>query len=331
MNIFINGTSAISPQASFDGGFPSGDAAVLQGNRSRCIEPDYSAWIDAKAIRRMSRIIRMGVTSAKKTCGNQQPDAIIVGTAYGCLEDTNQFLSRMTEYKEDMLNPTPFIHSTHNTITSQIALHFKCYGYNSTYVHRSISFESALMDAMLLIHEGTAKNVLAGGVDEIIDESFIIMDRLKMYGKADDPHGSGAIAGEGSAFFLLSNEKTTSSLASLKMADMLSFASADEVAIRINELTSINQPDLVLAGFNGNADNDSSISTILHKVLPGIATHSFKQYCGEYPTSTAYALWLATQMVSAPVSINSLHGVKNILIYNQTANIHHSFILVSSC
>lgn len=331
MNIFINGTSAISPQASFEGAFPSGDAAILQGNRLRCIEPDYSAWIDAKAIRRMSRIIRMGVTSAKKTCGDQHPDAIVVGTAYGCLEDTNQFLSRMTEFKEDMLNPTPFIHSTHNTISSQIALHFKCYGYNSTYVHRSVSFESALMDAMLLLNEGTAKNVLAGGVDEIINESFTIMDRLGMFRKADDPHGTGAIAGEGSTFFLLSNEKRTSSLASVINADMLSFASADEVVIRIKELSSGIQPDLILAGFNGNMENDRIISNILDKALPGIATHSFKQYCGEYPTSTAHALWLATQTVSGSVSIDSLNGVKNILIYNQTANSHHSIIMVSSC
>ena len=157
---------------------------MYTGVRLSCVEPNYTELIDPKAIRRMSRIIRMGVAAGKAAVGKAElelPEAIIVGTAFGCLEDTHSFISRMTEYDEDMLNPTPFIHSTHNTNAGQIALHFKCHGYNSTYVHRSVSFESALLDGLMQVEEGAIQNALIGGTDELIDASFTIMGRMGFY------------------------------------------------------------------------------------------------------------------------------------------------------
>jgi 3-oxoacyl-[acyl-carrier-protein] synthase II len=172
MSVYINSSSMISPQKTFDGKITAEGRLLHTGVRLNCVEPNYAELIDPKAIRRMSRIIRMGVaagTAAVKKAGLAHPDAIIIGTAFGCLEDTHSFISRMTEYGEDMLNPTPFIHSTHNTIAGQIALHFKCHGYNSTYVHRAVSFESVLLDGFMQVEEGSIGNALIGGTDEMID------------------------------------------------------------------------------------------------------------------------------------------------------------------
>ena len=61
-------------------------------------EPDYKAFIDPKALRRMSRIIRMGVAAARaclQEASLATPDAIVTGTGYGCLEDTGLFLTSM--------------------------------------------------------------------------------------------------------------------------------------------------------------------------------------------------------------------------------------------
>src|SRR6202012_5911409 len=129
--------------------------------------------------------------------GVTQPDAIVTGTAYGCLEDTGLFLTSLIERKEEMLQPGAFIQSTHNTVGAQIALLLQCTRYNNTFVHRGFSFEHALLDGMMLIQEGDSRNVLVGGLDEITDASHAILSRFGLY-----KHGR--INGEGAAFFLLS-------------------------------------------------------------------------------------------------------------------------------
>ena len=129
MGAFINGIGNISPQSTFGNNDLLSSIKSYSDNRLTAIEPDYSEWIDPKLLRRMSRIIKMGVASAMctlKEASIEKPDAIITGTAYGCLEDTGIFLSKMITNKEQALNPTPFIQSTHNTIGSQIALLLQC-------------------------------------------------------------------------------------------------------------------------------------------------------------------------------------------------------------
>ena len=62
----------------------------------------------------------------------------------------------------------------------------------------------------------------------------------------------------------------------------------------------------------------------------------YKHMCGEYPTSTGFALWLACGIVktgSVPPAIasNNQKVVKRILIYNHYQMMHHSLMLVSAC
>lgn len=182
--MYIRATGNISPQKTF-GHPPMEEAPVAYaGNRLACIEPDYKEFIDPKLIRRMSRIIRMGVAAAMeclKEADVKVPDAIVTGTAYGCMEDTSSFLSKMVEFNEELLTPTAFIQSTHNTIGAQIGLMLQCNNYNNAYVHRGFSFESALLDGMLLLKEKEATTVLVGAVDEIINNSHAILSRMGLY------------------------------------------------------------------------------------------------------------------------------------------------------
>ena len=214
--MYIRATGNISPQNTFGHPLFLAEPVLYTGNRLTCIEPDYKQFIDVKMIRRMSRIIKMGVAAASDCLQEAQlevPDAIITGTAYGCLEDTGIFLSKMVEQKEEMLTPTAFIQSTHNTVGAQIALMLHCHKYNNTFVHMVFSFESALMDAMMLLQEKTAANVLVGGVDEITAVSHSILTRFNGFIQRREPllnsdlyasGTKGTIAGEGAAFFFIS-------------------------------------------------------------------------------------------------------------------------------
>jgi 3-oxoacyl-[acyl-carrier-protein] synthase II len=355
MQLYIRSTASISPQKTFSGNFFSEEPLNHVGSRMNSLEPDYSAIIDPKLMRRMSRIIKMGVAAAME-CLTQAsikvPDAIITGTAYGCLEDTEIFLTRMVENKEELLTPTAFIQSTHNTVGAQIALILQCHRYNNTFVHRGFSFENALLDGMMLINEKEAVHVLVGGIDEITKVSHAILNRFGIY-KTNAPSSlglfktgtKGTLAGEGAAFFLLSSEASEKNLARLN--GMKTFykpggPSETENAIR-NFLTEqeVNPEDihLLITGNNGDPGNDKVYGELGKSLFSNIPTVHFKHLCGEYPTASSFALWLAANLInrsSIPEWLECRGGtlqpkITRILIYNHYQHIHHSLFLISAC
>ena len=349
--MFIRALASISPQHTFraDGLLP--ETVVYNTNRLTCIEPDYKAWVDPKMIRRMSRIIKMGVAAASLCLKNANlavPDAIVTGSAYGCLEDTGIFLNRMIEFNEEMLNPTAFIQSTHNTVGAQIALSVKCYGYNNTFVHRGFSFESALLDGIMLLKDNEAGSVLVGAADEITDISFAILNRFGIYREQEvsnlqliEEPGRGTIAGEGAAFFLLSNERSPNDCAALDAIHC--FYKPDGVEKITDEIDSFlkaqsltaSDIDLVINGRNGDLTNDDIYKQLSASYFTQNDIIPYKHLCGEYATSSAFALWYATTLIKNGET-GSIAGTvsmkpKKVLIYNHYKNIHHSLFLLSAC
>ncbi len=171
---------------------------------------------DAALRRRMSRIVKMGVSvgmECVRHVGAEQIDAIITATGFGCLDDSEKFLRTLIENDESLLNPTPFIQSTFNTVGGQIGLLLKNHGYNMTYTHRGRSFESALLDAILLIQSGEAHCVLLGGFDNNTPSQLKIMERMGLWRHAT--------AGEGAYFFVLSDRPQPDALAQIFLPEFL--------------------------------------------------------------------------------------------------------------
>ncbi|MHA4843399.1 beta-ketoacyl synthase chain length factor [Flavitalea antarctica] len=351
--MFIRALASISPQPSFDSDQLPADPVEYMTNRLSCIEPEYKNWIDPKMIRRMSRIIKMGVATASlclKQAGLDAPEAIVTGSAYGCLEDTGVFLNRMNEFGEEMLNPTSFIQSTHNTVGAQIALQVKCYGYNNTFAHRGFSFENALLDGILLLKDKEVSNVLVGAADEITNISYAILNRFGIYRSEPVSNldlitnpGKGTIAGEGSTFFLLASEPSASDSAVLDaIHTFYKPANVDDVSKEINlflqaQSLSISEIDLVINGMNGDIVNDALYVELNKTIFSGTRNVSYKHLCGEYPTSSAFALWYAATKLKAGNIDDVQQGDaspgkrRHVLIYNNYKNIHHSIFLLSSC
>src|SRR4030042_2478095 len=96
MKAYITSTGLISPQHTHDAtGFPD-HVESFMANRLTCIEPDYRNLINPILLRRMPRILKMGLASSQlciSRSGNIQPEAIIVGTGLGCLNNLEQFLT----------------------------------------------------------------------------------------------------------------------------------------------------------------------------------------------------------------------------------------------
>lgn len=130
---------------------------------------DIRKYVKPLEARRMGKIMKSSLLSsleALQMAGISCPDAIITGTAYGCLENSERLLLQMKEEGEVMLKPTYFMQSTHNTIGSNIAIKTHCHGYNVTYTQESHSLEWALRDARMLLESGMVKNILVGCHDE---------------------------------------------------------------------------------------------------------------------------------------------------------------------
>ncbi len=119
--------------------------------------------------RRMGKLMKAAYLSslrALRSAGIACPDAIITATSRGMLEISEQFLEDIHANGEELLKPTLFMQSTHNTLSSAIAIRTKCHGYNITYSQGDKSMEWAMRDAERLIRTGKAKSVLVGSFDE---------------------------------------------------------------------------------------------------------------------------------------------------------------------
>jgi 3-oxoacyl-[acyl-carrier-protein] synthase II len=350
MKVFIRSSACISAQKTFKSEGFLDDIVEYNGTRLPVIEPDFKEYIDPKLIRRMSHIIKRGVAAASeclKGAGVEMPGAIIAGTALGCMEDTIAFIDRIVEGNEEMLPPTAFIQSTHNTVAAQVALALKCHAYNNTFVHKGISFESALFDAIMLLKEQEADNILVGGTEEMVDASFKVLTRLGLYKRRPVSNlelfqtvSRGTIGGEGTAFFLVTDKPSPDNLAELTGIKTLYQPENIEGSVRSflaeHELTP-EKVDLVITGKNGDTKNDAVYKQIIVDVFTTNAIANYKHLCGEYPVSSSFALWLAANILKRAevpeVVFERESGVavhKTILIYNHYQNKYHSLMLLSA-
>jgi len=215
---------------------------------------------------------------------------------------------------EKTLNPTPFIFSTHNSIASQIAILLKAHGYNSTYSQRNFSFESALLDAYLLLKENNSENVLVGGIDELTEDSFSLLKELGYYKKNT--------AGEGASFFLLTNKSDENCYAEIKEVQFLSNISIEELKTKSSILKEYHIDRLIIGSRRNEINkNDKAVIELINE---DCKINYYKHLSGEYPTANAFAFGMASEIFKNK-------EVKNMLIYNHYSENNHSFILLSAC
>ncbi len=129
-------------------------------------------WVKPLEARRMGKLMKGAIITAMQVledAGIEKPDAIIMGTRYGCLENSENLLMQMINEDEALLSPTYFMQSTHNTISSSVAIKLQCHGYNVTYTQGEESLDWALRDAKRLLRSGRYKTILVGYHDETTD------------------------------------------------------------------------------------------------------------------------------------------------------------------
>lgn len=350
---YINGVGCISAQETFDTVFLDNGVVNDQENVLKIKDPVYKNYIAPAAIRRMGKGVKAGIVAsalAMQEAGKENVDAIITGTGMGCMEDSEKFLKAIIDNNESFLTPTSFIQSTHNTLGAQIALGIKCNGYNFTYVHSAVSFESSLLDAMMQIESEDATTILVGGIDETVEYT---MSLFKMIGyikrEEDKPYKilpattKGVVYGEGATFFVLENEPQSSTYAEVLAIELFNTLSVDEMETKLKEFLATNgllvsDIDAVVLGNNGDVTYDNYYQHLADNCLSATTQLYYKHLSGEYNTASAFGLWVAAKIIRTqqiPDIIKANHiakeSYKMILLYNQYKGKDHSFTLISKC
>jgi 3-oxoacyl-[acyl-carrier-protein] synthase II len=288
--MYINSFCSISPAGILDQNTSLQVLQPLQQPRNACLEPEYTDLISPMQLRRMTKPVRTGVAAAKlalRQANISVPDTIHVGTAYGMLQDSEHFLEKMIAQEEQMLTPTSFIQSTHNTVSGQIALSLGCHGHNMTFVHEGHSFESAYLDAELMLAAGDTTNALLGAVEECTDTSYALLRRFGVY-------TDGICSGEGAAFFCLTNSLQPASLAHIDRMEMYYASDAAEAQNRFLHFmqASDTEPSNRDVFLNGGRDANGLSSITMPQI-------TYEQFCGSFPVAGSFALAMACRLIAS--------------------------------
>ena len=138
---------------------------------------EISANLSDQNVRRLKRFPRLALSLAigahENSGGTDMPSEVFLGTGWGALSETFDFLTRLYETGEQFPSPTDFIGSVHNAAGGQIAMQFQSTGPNITMTGEDYSFEQSLMVASLMSHDINESFFVIGA-----DESHAVLSRL---------------------------------------------------------------------------------------------------------------------------------------------------------
>lgn len=304
---------------------------ALDGAFVRAQDPDFKQFISAGDARRMGKLLKRALAtslSALSEAGVSNPDAIITGTGFGSVENTELFLDSMVREGEQMLKPTQFMQSTHNTASSLIGIHTHSHGYNSTYSQKGLSFDSALYDAWLQFRLGKIGTALVGAHDEMTP---LFAEFMRKAGHVKE----GEICCEANVSVLLSGKADVPAYCTVAGMKLLDSPDPEELKAAVRDVVGCGAaPAAVMSGMSGNAENDNWYS-FLDSVLPGVEKLRYKHLFGVNFSSSAIGFYAAAcclkkglvpAVLAADGKCKELSG--GILVVNAVEGRHYSIIML---
>lgn len=328
-NIYINAIKQISAQKALcEEWFEK--PIYYSENFVKSLDEDYRQYFSPNEVRRLGKMLKRALLTARKALEsneNNSLDAIITGTGLGCLENTELFLDRMVRQGEQMLNPTQFMNSTHNTISSLIAIDTGCKGYNSTHTHNGVSFEHALFDAVMLLNKDNNTTAMVCGHDEMTPTYFNFLQKAGYLGQQGE-----TFASETAVAMLLSRQQTDYSFCKIEAIDILYGQPSD--------IVNIYQPpteiDAIMTGINGFDKNDNIYTDVCGKLFADTPILQYKNIFGENYTASALGIYVAAECIKlGVVPLHLLYNkkrpksIRKILSYNHFGGKNHAFVLLS--
>ncbi|MDR1417500.1 MAG: beta-ketoacyl synthase chain length factor [Prevotellaceae bacterium] len=309
----------------------------------RAVDPDYKQHFAPNEARRLGKILKRALLTSRQAMtasGIAKPDAVVTATGLGCIDNTELFLDALVREGEALLKPSYFMQSTHNSVSSLIAIDARCHGYNSTYAHNGTSFECALEDTFMQLSRGQIQTALVGAHDEMTPGYFALLSRIGYLG-----HAPGGFSGEVALSMMLAAKPQERSLCRLRGVEMEYHPTGEALRQALRRLLQgaqcrMEEVDAVMVGLSGQPSNDDAYASICPELFPHKQLLRYKHLFGESYTAPglgvyAAAVCLHRQRIPAHLFVDcesgEQRGVRHILFYNHFEEKNHSLILLSAC
>ena len=184
-----------------------------------CDTTPVERFISKRALRRVdhySRMAALGSYLALEDAGRQPQElknlAVVVASGYGSTRTTFSFLDSVFSDGDACASPTLFSNSVHNAAAATISISLKARGPNLTVSQFEMSVSLGLLTACRWLQDKQVDAVLFGSVEEYC--SVLGYSWQRFFGQAPSAgmhplefENQSAIAGEGTAFFLLTRDE----------------------------------------------------------------------------------------------------------------------------
>jgi 3-oxoacyl-[acyl-carrier-protein] synthase II len=189
------------------------------------IDFDPVLLLGKKGLRTLDRSTRLIISAAKLaledaalqiTDENTHEVGVSIGSTFGSLHSISQFDRESLIEGPKMVNPSHFPNTVLNSPASQVSIRFKIKGFNTTISTGFCASLDAVSYASDFIRLNRADAVLAGGVEELCEETFLGFYNLRCLSGSDgsepvscpfDVRRNGIILSEGAAVLVIEDEE----------------------------------------------------------------------------------------------------------------------------
>jgi 3-oxoacyl-[acyl-carrier-protein] synthase II len=199
-----------------------------------------------RTLDRSTRLINAAAQFAVEDSGIQITDnndhsiGVSIGTTFGSLHSISQFDRAGLIEGPRYVNPSHFPNTVINSPASQVSIRFKIKGFNTTISTGFCAGLDSVCYAADFVNMKRAEAVLAGGVEELCEETFVGFYNLGcLSGKnGSDPiccpfdaRRNGTIFAEGAAVLVIEDEEYAVSRGAHILARVLGYANAFDPAV----------------------------------------------------------------------------------------------------
>jgi len=211
----IQGNTGFKPITLFD----TSSFAVHIGGEITDFDP--VTFLGKKGLRELDRSTRLVCSAAKLaiddarleiTNENTNSIGVSIGTTFGSLHSISQFDRVGLTEGPRYVNPSHFPNTVLNSPASRVSIRFNVKGFNTTISTGFCSSIDAISYATDFIKLNRVNAALAGGVEELCEEIFLVFSKLGYLSGTNgsepvccpfDARRNGTILSEGSAVFIL--------------------------------------------------------------------------------------------------------------------------------
>jgi hypothetical protein len=238
--------------------------------------------------------LSLAVSAFDRSKNGKKLLSIFMGTGWGALSETYDFLDRLATSKEQFPSPTDFVGSVHNGPAGQVAMQLGATGANITTSGGDYSFEQALMAAELMLNEGETAMVL--GADE---GHAVLSPLLDMSIKPDAEHPAD---GGGALFVGKNGEKGR---VCVRLRCYQNHRLPDGISVLLNSLGGAKKLrsvcGLILAGIPAAEQElgEEQLGQFIRLGAPDAPLSCYRKYIGECASASATAAALAASCLEA--------------------------------